>query len=149
MAHGYFLNKFVLVKNQVIINPSFAIAPTAALTAQSLSNHKIVMELEAGTGVKGMLLKLSSIGSPEQWDELMLNVFVNHKIAPFDRPLRDNDIIDLHRPVSGGWPTSVFRATLDWMAYRLKKMLCPPELCLRSFDPLNIVRFTFAANAMN
>jgi hypothetical protein len=32
----------------------------------------------------------------------MLHVFVNEEIAGFDKVLENNDIIDLHIPVSGG-----------------------------------------------
>ena len=60
------------------------------------------MELEPGTTVQDLLLKLPSIGSPDEWGDLFLHVFVNHKNVGFDRVLEDKDIIDLHIPLSGG-----------------------------------------------
>jgi molybdopterin converting factor small subunit len=87
---------------KVIINSTYAIGPMAGFVSQSNDDDNIIMELESGTTVEGMLLKMPSIGSPERWDDIMLHVFVNQKIAGFDQILKDNDIIDLHIPVSGG-----------------------------------------------
>jgi molybdopterin converting factor small subunit len=60
------------------------------------------MELDLGTTVEEMLLKMPYIGGPDRWDDIMLHVSVNQKIAGFDQVLKDNDVADLHIPVSGG-----------------------------------------------
>lgn len=65
-------------------------------------NDTSIIELETGTTVEGMLVKMPFIGIPERWDDIMLHVFINHKIAGFDQVLNNNDLIDLHIPASGG-----------------------------------------------
>jgi molybdopterin converting factor small subunit len=90
------------IKNKpikVIINSTYSLGYTDAF---SNDNDDIFMELEPGTTVEGMLLKMPSMGSPDRWDDIMLHVFVNHEIAGFDQVLKDNDIIDLLVPASGG-----------------------------------------------
>lgn len=87
---------------KVRINSSYAIGQAPDIASQFHDNDNITMELEPGTRVEGMLLKTPSIGGPEHWDDIMLHVFVNQEIAGFDQVLKDNDVIDLHIPVSGG-----------------------------------------------
>lgn len=91
-------NKPIRIK----INSSYAVGRTEALGLQENNSRDIIMELEPGTTVEELLLQLPSIGSPEHWDDIMLHVFVNKEIAGFDKVLEDDDIIDLHIPVSGG-----------------------------------------------
>ncbi|MBN1849072.1 MAG: MoaD/ThiS family protein [Deltaproteobacteria bacterium] len=87
---------------KVKINSSYAVGRTEVFDSQVKKGGDIIVELEPGTTVEGLLLQLPSIGSPEHWDDIMLHVFVNEEIAGFDKVLEDNDIIDLHIPVSGG-----------------------------------------------
>jgi molybdopterin converting factor small subunit len=84
---------------KVIINSTYSLGYTKEFSSD---NDNIVMELEEGTTVEGMLLKMPSMGSPDRWDDIMLHVFVNQEIAGFDQVLKDNDIIDLLVPASGG-----------------------------------------------
>ena len=91
-------NKNIKVK----INSSYAVGRTEALGFQVNNGHDIIMKLEPGTTVEKLLLQLPSIGSPEHWDDIMLHVFVNKEIAGYDKVLEDDDVIDLHIPVSGG-----------------------------------------------
>jgi len=84
---------------RVIINSTYSLGHIKAF---SHDNDNIVMELEEGTTVEGMLLQMPSMGSPDLWDNIMLHVFVNQEIAGFDHILKDNDIIDLLVPASGG-----------------------------------------------
>jgi molybdopterin converting factor small subunit len=46
--------------------------------------------------------KMPLIGGSELWNDIMLHAFVNRQIAGFDQILKDNDVINLHIPVSGG-----------------------------------------------
>jgi hypothetical protein len=87
---------------KVIINSSFAIGHTEAFVSKFNKKDDIIMELEPGTTVYDLLLRLPFIGAPENWSDLFLHVFINHKMAGFDKVLEDNDIIDLHIPLSGG-----------------------------------------------
>jgi molybdopterin converting factor small subunit len=87
---------------KVIINSSYAIGNTGPLISQFQDSDNMIMELENGTTVEGMLLLMPGVGSPERWDNIMLHVFVNEVIAGFDQVLKNDDIIDLHIPVSGG-----------------------------------------------
>jgi hypothetical protein len=93
------------VKNkpiQVKINTTFAIGNTEAFGAQFNRNGDLILELEPGTPVQDLLMRLPAIGSPENWSDLFLHVFVNHKVAGFDQVLEDKDILDIHIPLSGG-----------------------------------------------
>lgn len=87
---------------QVKINSVFAIGDTEAFFAKFKKKDNIIMELEAGTTVQDLLLMIPSMGDPEEWSDLFLHVFINHKNVGFDRVLEDNDIIDIHIPLSGG-----------------------------------------------
>jgi hypothetical protein len=87
---------------QVKINTTFAIGNTSAFAAQYNENGDLVLELESGSTVEDLLLRLPGLGSPENWSDLFLHVFVNHKNAPFDRVLEDQDVIDIHIPLTGG-----------------------------------------------
>jgi hypothetical protein len=78
------------------------VSQTAALESQFNDKDNLIMEMEPGTTVEGMHLKMPSIGGPDRWYDIMLHVFVNQEIAGFDQIPKDNDIIDLHIPVSGG-----------------------------------------------
>jgi hypothetical protein len=87
---------------KVKINSSFAIGHTEAFVSKFNKKDDIIMEVETGTTVYDLLLRLPSMGAPENWEDLFLHVFVNHKMAGFNKVLEDNDIIDLHIPLSGG-----------------------------------------------
>jgi molybdopterin converting factor small subunit len=87
---------------QVKINTTFAIGNTEALGAQYNRNGDLILELEPGTTVQELLMRLPAIGAPENWSDLFLHVFVNHKVAGFDQVLEDKDILDIHIPLSGG-----------------------------------------------
>jgi hypothetical protein len=87
---------------RVIINTTFAIGDTAAFHSQFNQNGDLILELEPGSTVQELLLRLPGLGAPENWSDLFLHVFVNHKVAPFDRVLEDNDVLDIHIPLTGG-----------------------------------------------
>jgi molybdopterin converting factor small subunit len=87
---------------RVKINTTFSIGQTEAFGAQYDRNGDLILELEPGTTVQEMLARLPGLGSPENWSDLFLHVFVNHKNAPFDRVLEDQDVIDIHIPLTGG-----------------------------------------------
>jgi molybdopterin converting factor small subunit len=87
---------------QVKINTTFAIGNTEAFSSQYNRNGDLILELEPGTTVQELLQRLPGLGSPENWSDLFLHVFVNHQVAPFDRVLEDQDILDIHIPLTGG-----------------------------------------------
>jgi molybdopterin converting factor small subunit len=87
---------------RVKLNSSFAIGQTEAFLSQSNKKNDLTVELEAGTTVDDLLHKLPAIGNAENWSDLFLHVFVNHKMARFDQVLKDQDIVDVHIPLSGG-----------------------------------------------
>ncbi|MBI5583020.1 MAG: MoaD/ThiS family protein [Deltaproteobacteria bacterium] len=93
------------VKNKPIkvkINTAFAIGDTGALESLLDEHGNLILELEPGTTVEEMLRQLPGMGAPENWSDLFLHVFVNHRVAPFDRILEDRDLIDIHIPLTGG-----------------------------------------------
>lgn len=59
------------------------------------------MEFDQGTTVLDLLNNLSSTGAPEEWDDMLLHVFVNQELKGMDYAFYDNDEINLHLPVSG------------------------------------------------
>lgn len=87
---------------RIKINTTFAIGNTEAFNSQFNRNGDLILELEPGTTVHGVFLRLPAIGAPENWSDLFLHVFVNHKVAGFDRVLEDNDVLDIHIPLTGG-----------------------------------------------
>ncbi len=62
----------------------------------------IQVKLKQGSTVKDLLKKLPSLGPEEQFDDIMIHVFINGELRGYDYPLRNGDVIDLHIPVSGG-----------------------------------------------
>ncbi len=60
------------------------------------------MEFDMGATVLDLLNRLSSIGSPHEWDDMLLHVFVNNVLKGMDYVLQDGDEINLHLPISGG-----------------------------------------------
>jgi hypothetical protein len=86
----------------VKINTTFAIGNTEAFGSQFDPKGDLILELAPGTTVEELLLRLPGLGSPENWSDLFLHVFVNHQVAPFDRVLADQDILDIHIPLTGG-----------------------------------------------
>jgi hypothetical protein len=86
----------------VKINTTFAIGNTEAFGSQFDPKGDLILELAPGTTVEELLLRLPGLGSPENWSDLFLHVFVNHQVAPFDRVLADQDVLDIHIPLTGG-----------------------------------------------
>jgi molybdopterin converting factor small subunit len=84
---------------KVTINSTYSLGNT---NASSHDNDDMVMELEPGTTIERMLLKIPSMASPDRWDDIMLHVFINQEIAGFNQVLKDNDIIDILIPIAGG-----------------------------------------------
>jgi hypothetical protein len=91
-------NKPIKIK----INTTFAIGNTETFNAQFNRNGDLILELDPESTVQDLLLLLPGLGAPENWSDLFLHVFVNHKVAPFDRVLEDNDVLDIHIPLTGG-----------------------------------------------
>lgn len=87
---------------RVRIKSTFAIGPSKRLQSQFASGEDLYVEVDLGTTVKRLLHQLRSIGPPEEWDDIMINVFVNRKLRGFNYVLQPDDVIDLHVPVSGG-----------------------------------------------
>jgi molybdopterin converting factor small subunit len=66
------------------------------------SGKDLVLDLEAGTTVEGLLSVLPSLGPPESFDDMMMHVFVNGEARGFDYVLGRGDVVDIHLPASGG-----------------------------------------------
>lgn len=87
---------------RVKINSVYTVGQTDAFRSKFGDDEDFIVELDPGTTVEDLLLQLPGIGDPEEWDDLMLHVFVNRHIVGFDQVLKDNDVVDLHIPSSGG-----------------------------------------------
>jgi molybdopterin converting factor small subunit len=87
---------------RVKINSVYAVGQTDAFRSKFGNKDDFTIELDQGTTVEDLLHQLPGIGGPDEWDDLMLHVFVNRNIVGFNKVLEDNDVIDLHIPSSGG-----------------------------------------------
>jgi molybdopterin converting factor small subunit len=89
-------------KIKIKLKSGFAVGVTEEFLADFQDGHEVIMELDEGTTLGDLLLKLSSIGSPDEWDDMLLHVFVNDIIRGMDYTLKEGDEVNLHLPVSGG-----------------------------------------------
>lgn len=89
-------------KVKIKLKSSFAVGVTEEFLESFQSGHEVIMELDQGSTVLDLLNRLSSIGSPDEWDDMLLHVFVNNELRGMDYVLQDNDEINLHLPISGG-----------------------------------------------
>ena len=90
------------LKIKIRLKSSFAVGVTEEFLANFQDGHEVIMELDQGATVLDLLGSLSSIGSPSEWDDMLLHVFVNQELKGMDYILQDDDEINLHLPVSGG-----------------------------------------------
>jgi len=84
------------------VRRQFHLGNTEAFNWQFNQNGDLILELEPGTNIQDLLMRLPAIGDPKNWSDLFLHVFVNHKVVGFDQVLEDQDILDIHIPLSGG-----------------------------------------------
>jgi molybdopterin converting factor small subunit len=84
------------------IRSVYAIGLTDHLLSQLASGKDNAIEIDAGTTVKELLQRLSSLGPVKAFDDIMIHVFVNGTVQGFDYVLQPQDIVDIHIPVSGG-----------------------------------------------
>ncbi len=89
-------------KIKIKLKSSFAVGATEEFLANYQDGHENIMEFDKGTTVLDLLNRLNSIGAPEEWDDMLLHVFVNQEVKGMDYVLEDGDEINLHIPVSGG-----------------------------------------------
>ncbi len=91
-------------KNQISIklNSCYSIGRAEAFREKFSDERDFKVVLADGTTVEELLLQIPGIGRPEEWDDMDLHVFVNHKSVDFDRVLEQDDVVDIHIPSSGG-----------------------------------------------
>ncbi len=87
---------------KIRLKSGFAVGATGEFMEKFADGHEVIMELDEGTTVEGLLLRLSSIGSRNEWDDILLHVFVNGVLRGMDYILQNDDEINLHIPASGG-----------------------------------------------
>jgi len=87
---------------RVKVRSTFAVGSTEHLSKKPLCKGETFVELPDEATVLDLLECLPSIGPKEQFDDIMINVFVNGRLCGFDHPLSPGDEIDIHIPVSGG-----------------------------------------------
>jgi molybdopterin converting factor small subunit len=87
---------------KIRIKSFFAVGATSHLKEPAGSRKETLVEVEEGTTIDELLKTLPAIGPPEQFDDIMLHVFVNGRLKGFDYVLKPGDVLDLHIPVSGG-----------------------------------------------
>ena len=89
-------------KIKIRLKSSFAVGATEDFLANYQNGHENIMEFDEGTTVLDLLNNLNSIGAPEEWDDILLHVFVNQELKGMDYVFQDGDEINLHIPISGG-----------------------------------------------
>jgi molybdopterin converting factor small subunit len=87
---------------KIRIKSFFAVGATEHMKEAPGSRKEMLMEIEEGTTIDALLKTLPAIGPAEQFDDIMLHVFVNGHLKGFDYVLQPGDVLDLHIPVSGG-----------------------------------------------
>jgi molybdopterin converting factor small subunit len=87
---------------KVKIRSTFAIGATQDPQGRSPSNGPMKVDVQPGTTVEELLEKLPSLGPKDQFDDIMIHVFVNGTLKGHNYVLQPGDVIDLHIPVSGG-----------------------------------------------
>jgi molybdopterin converting factor small subunit len=87
---------------KIRIKSFFAVGATAHLKEQTGARKEMLVEVGEGTTIDELLKTLPAIGPAEQFDDIMLHVFVNGRLKGFDYVLQSGDVLDLHLPVSGG-----------------------------------------------
>jgi len=87
---------------KIRIKSFFAVGATGHLKEGPGSRKEMLVEVREGTTIDALLRTLPAIGPPEQFDDIMLHVFVNGRLKGFDYVLQPEDVLDLHIPVSGG-----------------------------------------------
>ena len=89
-------------KIKVKIQSSFAIGQTVEFLSRFATGQDTILEVDPGTTIERFLSQLSSIGSPDEWDDIFLHVFVNGEVKGMNYVLLPEDVVDIHIPVSGG-----------------------------------------------
>ena len=89
-------------KIKVKLQSSFAIGQTVEFLSRFATGQDTILEVDPGTTIERFLSQLSSIGSPDEWDDIFLHVFVNGEVKGMNYVLLPEDVVDIHIPVSGG-----------------------------------------------
>lgn len=87
---------------RITVRSTFAVGFTERLRSLLGSGGDMIVEVEPGTNVQELLEKMGSLGQSESFDDIMIHVFVNGKLKGFDYVLQQEDVLDIHIPVSGG-----------------------------------------------
>ncbi|EFK07833.1 conserved hypothetical protein [delta proteobacterium NaphS2] len=87
---------------RIKLNSCYSIGRSEAFRSRFSCEEDFNVVLASGTTVEELLLQLPGIGKPEEWDDLDLHVFINHKSVDFDKVLAEGDVVDIHIPSSGG-----------------------------------------------
>jgi hypothetical protein len=86
---------------KIKIGSFFATLLPADLRSQLISGNSLVVEVEPGTSVEGLLRKLPWLGLGGSSDSMLI-VFVNGQQQYLNYVLQPEDVIDLHLPAAGG-----------------------------------------------
>ena len=84
------------------IRSTFSVGTASVSYSNPSSRGDIQLKLEPGSTIRDLLRKLPSLGPEQQFDDIMIHVFVNGVLRGHDYPLENGDVVDLHIPVSGG-----------------------------------------------
>ena len=87
---------------KVKINSCYAFGLTEEVKERFSSGEGLSVEVDPGATIEEVLHKLPGIGPAEEWDALLLHVFVNGRAMGFDHVIQSDDVIDIHIPCSGG-----------------------------------------------
>jgi len=83
------------------IRSYFAAGLPDDLWSQFISGDSLVVEVEPGTSIEGLLRQMPWLGLGGVSDDMIL-VFVNGQQQALNYVLQSEDVIDLHIPASGG-----------------------------------------------
>jgi len=86
----------------ILIRSTFSVGTTSSSYGNLSSRGDIQLRLKPGSTIRDLLKKLPSLGPEEQFDDIMIHVFVNGELKGHDHVLHNKDVVDIHIPVSGG-----------------------------------------------
>ena len=87
---------------QIKIRSFFTFGLTEELSLKYDADNNLIVEVEPGTSVVGLLQKLPLFGPKVRLDDLIIFVYINGRPGTTDYMLQPGDVVDLHVPAMGG-----------------------------------------------
>ncbi|VBB41950.1 conserved hypothetical protein [uncultured Desulfatiglans sp.] len=87
---------------KVKIKSFYAVGSTEKLQAALGGGDELVLDVAPGSTIADLLQSIPGIGDPEEFEDMMLHVFIDGRVHGFDHVIQPGEVLDIHIPVSGG-----------------------------------------------